>query len=316
MRGSEAVGSGVAAADDDDVFTRGADRRRPVALALLVGGYEVFHREVHSVELTAGHTIVARLHRTDREHDGVVPAAQFVDGEVDTDVAVDDELCSLSAHLGNTTLDVRLLQLVLGNAVTQEATDAVVLLVDCDVVARSGQLLCCRQSAGTGADDGNRLARLRIRRLGADDALCPRLVGDRLLDTFDRHAAAGRRLGDRQHARRLARCGTDHSGELGEVVGRVQTCACRIPPTTTHEVVPLGNQISQRASGSSGVAERDSAIHTPTGLLGDLVERRDRVESVRVYVFPVLHALGDRTILCFLLPDFQEPAWVSHVPPP
>ena len=73
VRGAKAVRAGVAAADDDDVLALRRQRRRAVALALLVGRHEMFHREVHTVEVAALDVVVAAAQRTDRQHDRIVP---------------------------------------------------------------------------------------------------------------------------------------------------------------------------------------------------------------------------------------------------
>ena len=86
--GAEAVGAGVAAADDDDVL---AGRRRSASLqvALLhpVRRLEVLHRQVDAVELVPGNRQVASGGRTDGQHHRVVEVAQFLHAQVGPDVA-------------------------------------------------------------------------------------------------------------------------------------------------------------------------------------------------------------------------------------
>ncbi len=82
MRGAQAVGAGVTAADDDDVLA-GRDDRRDLEVAFLnpVRGLQVLHREVDAVELAAGRRQVAARGRTHGEHDRVVRVAQLLDGQ-------------------------------------------------------------------------------------------------------------------------------------------------------------------------------------------------------------------------------------------
>jgi hypothetical protein len=128
------------------------------------------------------------------------------------------EADALGAHLLQTAVDEVLLHLEIGNAVAQQAADAVGLLEDRDLVAGARQLLRRGQSRGTGADDGDALAGLGGRRLGRDKALGEGAVDDGLFDLLD----GDRRRVDAQHAGGFARRGTDAAGEFGEIVGGVQ----------------------------------------------------------------------------------------------
>ena len=210
---------------------------------------------------------------------------------------------------------VRLLQLVLGDAVAHQAADPVVALVHGDVVAGPGELLCRSQSGGPGADDGDALAGGDGGGLRFDDAVHPRLVGDGLLDALDRDAAAGLLLADGQHAGGLTRRGAQPAGELREVVGGVQAVAGRVPPAAADQVVPFGDEVAQRTARGSGVAERDSAVHAAAGLLRHLA-----CALVRVLLFvdlvPVADPLVDRSLGGLDLGYLQESVWISHGWPP
>ncbi len=54
------------------------------------------------------------------------------------------------------------------------------------------------------------------------------------------------------------------AGELGEVVRRVQPLDRLAPVFAVHEVVPVGDEVAERAA---VVAERDAAVHAATGLV-------------------------------------------------
>ena len=87
------------------------------------------------------------------------------------------------------------------------------------------------------------------------------------LDLLDGH-----RVGvDAQHAGRLARRRAQPAGELGEVVRRVQPLDGLLPVVAPDQVVPLRDQVAQRAA---LVAERDAAVHAAAGLLLQLLRRR------------------------------------------
>ena len=166
---------------------------------------------------------------------------------------------AFGGHLLHAAVDDPLLHLEVGDAVAKQAADAVPFLEQRDIVAGARQLLRRRHSGGTRSDDRDALAGLDFRRLGFDPAFLEGMLDDRLLDVLDRD----RRLIDAEHARRFARRGTDAAGELGEVVGRVQLTDRVLPTIAIDEIVPVRNDVVDRAA---GVAERHAAIHAARGL--------------------------------------------------
>ena len=276
----------------------------------------MLHGEVDTAQFTSGHLgVVAGLQRADSKNDGVVTIAQLGDGQVVSDVAVGDELGALPRHLGDPPVDVRLLHLVLGDAVAEQTADTVVSLVDGHRMTRSGELLRGRQTSGTRTDHRNRFAGQCRRGLRDDESLSPCFFGNRLLDALDGDAAAGGGVRDGQHTGRLAGRRAELAGELGEVVGGVQAVTGRIPPATAHQVVPFGDQVAQRAACRSRVTERDSAVHAPAGLLGDVLVLFVGV-FVDVDLTPVVDPFVHRPGRGLGLADLQESARISHEPPP
>jgi hypothetical protein len=261
MAGAEAIGSGIAAADDDDALAGGEDLVRDgVALVAAVLLREELHRVMDALELAAGDLEIARVLGAAGEKDGVEIAPQVGDGDVHADVGVDLELHSFGAHLLEAAVDEVLLHLEVRDAVAEEAADAVALLEDGDGVAGAGELLGSGEPGGSGADDGDAFAGADGRRLGADVALVEGAVGDRLLDELDGDG----RLIDAEDARGLARRRTDAAREFGEIVGRVELADGLAPLAVEDEVVPIGDQVGERAA---GMAEGHAAIHA-AGALG------------------------------------------------
>ncbi len=304
--GADAVGAGVAAADDDDVLALGGDRGdRQVALLHLVGERQVLHRLVDAAELAAGHGQVAGGGGAGGDHDGVVALAQFGGVDVAADLHLRTELGALRAHLLDAAVDVALLHLELGDAVAQEPADTVGALVHGDGVPGAGQLLGGGEPGRAGADDGDGLAGEPLRGLRGDVAAVPRLVDDGDFDVLDGDGG----LVDGQDARGFARGGAEPAGELGEVVGRVQPLAGGGPVLAVGVVVPLGDEVPERAA---LVAEGDAAVHAAPGLLAD-----DRQQGAGdVDLVPVLDALVDGTGPRDLAAGGQEALGVSHWSPP
>ena len=98
---------------------------------------------------------------------------------------VGEEGDALGAHLLETAIDDVLFELEVGNAVAQQAADAVVLFVDGDGVAGATELLRGGKTGGTAADDGDALAGVVLGRLGMDPAFVPCALDDAALDELD-----------------------------------------------------------------------------------------------------------------------------------
>ena len=124
-----------------DVLAAGVDRHvvdGEVALLGLVRPRQVLHRLVDAAELAPGHREVAPRGGAAGEHERVELAAELVDVEVDADVHAGAELGALGLHLGEAAVEVALLHLELGDAVAEQAADAVGPLEHDDARGRRG----------------------------------------------------------------------------------------------------------------------------------------------------------------------------------
>ena len=205
----------------------GGDRRLvEVALLHPVGPRQVLHRLVDAVELAtrvpAGRATPSRRPRA-RPRRTVL---QVVDRHVLADVRVRPELRALGFHLVDAAVEVTLLHLELGNAVAQQAADAVGALEHRDVVTRARQLLRGGEPGRAAADDRDPLAGLasparparRSRpptpRSTISTSICLIVTGGSLMPST--HAAS--------HG-----AGHRRPGELGKVVRGVQPLDSRPP---------------------------------------------------------------------------------------
>src|SRR5690606_2762969 len=144
-----------------------------------------------------------------------------------------------------------------------------------DQVARLIELRGGGQAGRAGAYYGHPLASAVLGRVGLNPTHLKALVDDRALDVLDRH----RRLDDAQHARAFARRGAYAARELGEVVRQVQTVQGFAPAAAVHQIVPLGNQVIDRAAGVT-LAVGHAAIHATRALLAQMFLRHDDQELV------------------------------------
>src|SRR4029077_15201349 len=275
QRGGRAVRARVATADHHDVAVLGADlplRRRlgdrrsgtklprHPAVALV----EVVHREVHASQLPARHGQVAGHARACRKHDRVELAAQLLHAHVAPDVDAAAQLDSLLDQLLHAALHDGLFDLEVRDPEAHQPTDRLVALEQRHAMAGAAQLLGRRHARRSRAHHGDRLAALRARGPGHDPPFLPAAIDDRVLDLFDRDRVA---LANLEHARRLTRRRTQPPGELGEVVRRVQLVDRVAPAVAVDEIVPIGDQVSQRAA---VVAEGHAAVHAASALLAQL----------------------------------------------
>ena len=106
----------------------------------------------------------------------------------------------------------------------------------------------------------------------------------------------------------LARGWAQPPGELGEVVGGVEPIDGLSPFVAVDEVVPVGDQVAQRAP---VVAERDAAVHAAGGLVAQVPLGERLVDLV-----PVLQADSHGPAGRKLAIVGEEAAGISHERPP
>jgi hypothetical protein len=238
--------------------------------------------------------------RADRQHDGVVALAQLGGGEAGADVDPVLEPHALGLEQPDPAVDVPLLELEVGHAEAQQAAGALVAFVDHDLVPGAVQVRRGGQAGRPGADHADAAPAARLRRVRDDPALLPGALDDRQLDLLDRD----RVVVDGQDAGRLARRGADQARPLGEVVRRVQLLDRLAPAVLVDEVVPIRDQVAERAA---VVAERDAALHAARALARRLVVGQDLVDLV-----VVRHALARIALRRGRARDLQESAELSH----
>ena len=265
-----------------------------------VGQRQVLHGLVDAVQLTPGQRQVARHPGAAAQHDRVVGRTQVRGGDAGAGLDAAAELGALGPHLVEPPVQVPLLHLELGDAVPQQAAGRVVALEHGHRVPGPGQLLGGRQPGRAGADHRDRPARQGRRGQRHHPAGRERPVDDLHLDLLDRDRVRV----DPEHAGGFARRWAKPPGELGEVVGGVQPVGGVLPVVPPDQVVPLRDQVAQRAA---VVAERDAAVHAPARLPLQAAGR-ERL----VHLAPVPQPQVDRAPDRGLAGRGQETLRVSH----
>ena len=167
---------------------------------------------------------------------------------------------ALGLHLRHAAVDQVLLHLEVGDAVAQQAADAVALLEQGDLRGRRAPAAGRRRGRRGRSRPPPRAGRSgSAGTCGSIQPSRPAAVDDLALDGLDGH----RVVVDVERAGRLAGRRADAAGELREVVGGVQGLQRRAPLVAVDQVVPVGDQVVDRAA---LVTERDAAVHAARGL--------------------------------------------------
>src|ERR671921_741742 len=252
--------------------------------------------------LTVGVAETVRARVAAAQDDGVELALEVLRGRTLANVGVGTELDPFLLHDGDAAVDYPLFDLVVGDAVSEEATDPIVLLEHDGRVSCPIELLRRGEPGGPATDDGDLPACTLLRRCRpgddpsffkgpVDDGELYLLYGDGLVV-------------DGEDARGLARGRAEHPRELGEVVGLVQAVYGLLPVLAVDEIVPVGDQVPQ---GAACVAERHAAVHAARGLALELLVGHRLVD-----VAIVLDALLDCPLRGRLASDLEEALRVPH----
>ncbi len=186
---------------------------------------------------------------------------------------------ALGLHLCDTTIQQVFLQLEIGNAVAHQASNPVAFFVHRHVVAYARQLLGTGQPRWAGTDDSDAFAGFLGGHLGNHPTFCPAFVDNGVFNGFD----TDRDAVDIQGTGGLAGSGADAAGNFRKVVGGVQHVQRFFPLLAVHQIIPVGNDVVDRAA---VVAEGHTAIHAAGRLLTGLfvIQYLDKL-------FPVLDPL-------------------------
>ncbi len=161
---------------------------------------------------------------------------------------------------------------------------------------------CCAAARPAGPEPTT-ATRLPVRTAAGSGTMKPSWKARSMMALFDL-LDGDRRLVDAQHARGFARRRTDAAGEFREVVGGVQLPHGLAPAAAVDQIVPIGNQVGERAA---GMAERNAAIHAARALRAESFLREGLIDFE-----PVLDALGGRTALGHFARIFHEAGDFTH----
>ena len=197
------------------------------------------------------------------ENDRVVFRKNVLRRDVRADIHARAEGYAFLTHDGNSSLDDAFFQLHVGNAVHQQTAHAVASFKHRDGMSSVIELVGCRESRRTRADDRDLLAGSHLRRLRLRPAFRISSLHNGVFVCPHGYSIAFRAAGTRFFAKR----GTHAAGKFRETVGQPQPVIRLLPCPSVDEIVPFGNEVAQRTAGNhppdhhAGLAERHAARH-------------------------------------------------------
>ncbi len=266
--GAHAIHRRVAAADHDDIPARGIERAvveqgHRVAQPLAVAGGEKIERGNDIAETDAGGRDVARSVDAGRDEERVMARAQLGEARVAPDLELEMERDAALAQQSVAPLDHALLQLEVGNAVDEQTADAVVAVIDMDLVALAAKLFRRGKPARARAEDADRLPELARRPRRAHPAAREGILGDEFLDRPDGDRIEALLDDAIAFAEPVLRA--DAAADLGHVVGRGGDLVGLLEPALGRQHQPIGDVVMQRAM---DLAEGHAALRAAARLLG------------------------------------------------
>ena len=143
MRSSQTVGASIATTDDDDMLACNIDGRSfQVALLHFVSQWQVLHSLVNASQLATRHRKITPCSCAARQDHRVVRCHQDIDVNVLPDDCIGPELGTFCFHLLNAPINVALLHLEFGNAITKQSANAISTLKHGDFMPSTSELLC------------------------------------------------------------------------------------------------------------------------------------------------------------------------------
>ena len=147
---------------------------------------------------------------------------------------------------------------------------------------------------------GHFLSSLDFWQLGMNPAFVKSTLDNIFFNLLDRD----RRLINTQHACGFTGRGANPAGEFWKVIGRVQLPHSLFPASVIDQVIPVRNQV---VNGTSGLAERDAAVHAARALRAQFLFRK-----IKIDIEPIVDTLCDGTARSKFTRVFEESRVLTH----
>ena len=249
--GTHAVVAGIAAANDHDVQAASVHRELATIEQRDGRSRQVVHGIHHAGRFDVRSRKPARGTGTSSHHDSVKAIELGCHRRV-RHIGAQLKHNAQLTHERHATLDHGLLELHVGNAIHKQTARAVIALKHRHTGAATRKLPCSHQPSRSRTNHRDR-GRILPRRLkAARTAVGPLMVANRALVIVNRRGLAVDRT---QVARGLAQRRTHAARKLGHGRGERQALGRLVPAAAVHQLVPLGNQVMQRAAARACLAK-------------------------------------------------------------
>ena len=257
---------------------------------------EHFECEINTLEFASGNLQVAGSRSTGGDYVCVITLRQFRH----VDLLTETELDALLFEHIHTTVDDSLVEFEVGDAISEQSTCSLVLVIHRHSISLEVELIGSNESGWTCTNHSHLLA-VALRCGNTYEILLESHLGDGSLVLT---VGGGLMLHKIQHASLLAESRTDTSGELREVVGGVEKAVSQLIVALIQSVVPLRRFVAQWAS---PMAEWHTAVHTSAGLSSTVLT----VESL-FHLSKVVNSIVYWPISCLLARNGQKCFRISH----
>ena len=191
----------------------------------------------------------------------VVVVEQRLDRDVDADLDAGAELDAFGLHLAHAPVDEALLHLEVGDAVAQQAADAVGLLEQRSPHGRRARAAGRRPCRPGRSRRPRRACRSAAAALRRDPAFVPAAVDDLRIRSILIVTGLSSMFSVQTASQGAGQMRPVNSGKL---LVECRSSSAALPLVAIDQVVPVGDQVVDRAA---VVAERNAAIHAARGLL-------------------------------------------------
>ena len=179
-------------------------------------------------------------------------------------------------HLSDPLINQGFFKLEVWDTIAQQAADTIIFFKHSDGVTCTCELLRARQACWARTNHRNGFTGFVSGRLGHNPAFGPSFVNNCMLDGFDPNGI----IIDVQCASRFARRGTNTPGKFWKIVSRVKHIQSTTPILAKYEVVPVGDDVVNRAA---VITKRYAAIHAARRLFAGLLIREMQNEFTPMF---------------------------------
>ena len=206
-------------------------------------------------------------------------------------------------ELSQPAVDYVFIQFEIRNAVTQQSADAVVFFKNSNGVSFAVELLSGSQSCWTGTNHSHFFTRSGFGRSSLDHPFYESHFGNSCFVFTNGY----RCLTQIEYARFFARCRTNSSGKIREIIGFMQHFNGFFPSSLVNQILPFRHFVAERAC---PVTKRNAAIHAARCLQFAVF-----LIKCLLHFSEIINSFENRAISRFFARNRYKCFWISHIKP-